>query len=397
MKRAIGAAVLFLIVNGANAANHCSPSQVQVQPNSRITVTFCEAVTMSEGDKFNIDVGGVKFPVEAELVAQQGDIATTVNTKPVDASDPSVILLAEKQQDDVTVLVGSESYPAKVIAKSLFTNYRRYKWALGPAETGDKSPGGASDGLLRTHGIAPDATDSTGAGSSSTAFRVQYSGEYANGHPIGTKGVGWQTIGTLSIDTTDKHDPSFIDNNRGTFGAQLTQISLGGVVKQGRLGLEARASKAAHRDIHDFDGAMKLAGWLPIIPAFNFMNSSGDFIAPPLSFSASFGYRNRDQDGENFHGTVFEGTALYHLFSLDRINLDVNGTWTVSRMSNRPATTPKTQRLYKATISYLQNPDSGFSVLTTIEDGSAGVMLTKVRQYFLGLALSKINFSGASK
>lgn len=395
MKQALVAAVLFFLAAGANAATHCSPSNVQVQPDSRITVVFCEKITLSKGDKFNIDVGGVKFPVEADLVAQQGDIATTVNTKPVDASDPSVVLLAEKQQDDVTVLIGSESYPAKVIAESLFTNYRRYQWAVGPAETGDKSAASSTDNLLRTG--APDATDSSGAGSSNTGFRVQYSGEYANGHPIGTKGVGWQTIGTLAIDTTDKHDPSFIDNNRGTFGVQLTQLSLGGVVKQGRFGVEARASKAAHRDIHDFDGAVKLAGWLPIIPAFNFMNSSGNFVAPPLSFSASFGYRNRDQEGENFHGPVFEGTALYHVFALDRINLDVNGTWTVNRMSNRPATTPRTQRLYKAAFYYLQNPDTGFAILTTIEDGSAGVMLTKVRQYFLGLALSKINFSGGSK
>src|SRR5205823_3531619 len=119
-----------------------------------------------------------------------------------------------------------------------------------------------------------------------------------------------------------------------------------------RLGVEARGSKAAHQDVHDFDAAIKAAGWLPIVPALNFLNSSGNFIAPPLSLSASYGYKNRDQQGEHFHGLVFEGTALYQLFALDRINVDLNGTWTVNRLSNRPTTTPKTQRMYKATISY---------------------------------------------
>ncbi|HET9225173.1 MAG TPA: hypothetical protein VFR31_00785, partial [Thermoanaerobaculia bacterium] len=120
----------------------------------------------------------------------------------------------------------------------------------------------------------------------------------------------------------------------------------------------------------------------------------GDFIAAPLSFKASYGYRDRDQSGESADGYVFEGSALYHLFLLDRFQISFNATWTHNDLDSSEDV-PSTQRLYKATIAYLEDPESGFKVLTSIEDGSAGVMLRKVRQYFIGVAVSKLNLNGS--
>ncbi|MES1240696.1 MAG: hypothetical protein ABUT39_03660 [Acidobacteriota bacterium] len=80
---------------------------------------------------------------------------------------------------------------------------------------------------------------------------------------------------------------------------------------------------------------------------------------------------------------------------LDRFQLSFSATLTHNDLDNQSENIPRTQRLYKATISYLENLDSGFKVLTSIEDGSAGVMLRKVRQYFVGVAISKLDLNGS--
>ena len=89
----------------------------------------------------------------------------------------------------------------------------------------------------------------------------------------------------------------------------------------------------------------------------------------------------------------FEAFDLPYLF--DNYQVTFDATYTHSDLDVRPADVPSTQRLYKATIAYLQ-PDSTFKVLTSIEDGSAGVMLREVRQYFVGIALSRLNLGGSS-
>jgi len=376
--------VLLLIGSVARAA--CT-SQLQVQPSGHIAIDFCAPLTVAQGDGFTITIDGVAIPVVAETVVDLEDVIK-VETDVVNPASPEVVLLGQGGNEKVTASVGSQTVTLTVKARSTnFQNYRKYTWSVGPATKGNK------DGSSST---STAATTTTTDNASPGAIRLQYNASFAKGRPLSDKStIPLQTIGTLEIDTTDQHDPGFIDNNRGTFGLQIARLGLGNFLKQGRIGVEARASKAFHADVHDLDGALTLAGWLPVIPSLNILNREGNFLAPPLSFSASYGYRNRDQSGDRFHGRVFEGKALYHVFAGDRFNLDFAGTWTINDMYNRPTTTPKTQRLYKATISYLENPNRGFTVLTTIEDGSAGVMLTKVRQYFIGLALSKINFSGS--
>jgi len=400
MKRLIAVLLPLLFAVPAFAAD-CTPTTVQVIPSGKIDLTFCQGFTgLSEGDQLSIEVGGVSIPLVVDSATDLGVGGVVVEADAANPAAPEIALLREGKTTDVKLQVNSKTMDVELepedSTKQSYKTYRRYTWSLGPAKKQEQSTTTDDGTVLLVASTA--AAAGTNNKTSSDAVRLQYSGEYASGAPFaaGISG-GLQMLGTLSIDTTDQNDPGFIDNNRGTFGLQATRLSFANLLKQGHFGVEARASKAFHSNIRDLDGAVTFGGWLPFIPAANFLNGDGDFIAPPLSFTASYGYRNRKQTSETFHGRVFEGSALYHVFAVNRFNVDVNGTWTINSMSNRPATTPRTQRLYKATISYLQNPESGFTVLTTIEDGSAGVMLTKVRQYFLGLALSKINFSGGSK
>ena len=184
--------------------------------------------------------------------------------------------------------------------------------------------------------------------------------------------------------------------NRATAGFRWDVPPAGNILKQGKIGFEGRASKAFHSDIHDLDAAVTFSGWVPVLKTINLFNDEGDYISAPLSFDVSYGYRNREEAGSSYKGRIFEASALYHIFAANRYKLDLSATWTVNDLSNRPATTPRTQRMYKAAVSYLADPAKGFSVLTTIEDGSAGVMLTDLRQYFIGLAISKLDFSGGN-
>jgi hypothetical protein len=47
-------------------------------------------------------------------------------------------------------------------------------------------------------------------------------------------------------------------------------------------------------------------------------------------------------------------------------------------------------------ISYLESPATGFKIAASYENGSIGPVLTQVKQFFLGIAVSKFSFSGSS-
>jgi hypothetical protein len=405
MMRRIATLVLLLSAAAAHSAFAvCGQATLRAFSNTNISIgevpantDGCAVGTPAAGDPVSIKAGGET--IATTVIKYSAGITTSTATLRGILQLASVDPAPEKLQlinneTTVSVTIGQATFDARVLSPT--PNYFRYRWSVGPATSGDPN-GGGSGSSTSSRGII--ANDTTGSGSTSTsdsagAIRIQYSAQYANSGMFGTKVGTAETVATIDIDTTDQNDTSFIDNNKATLGFQWNLPPAGNVLKQATVGFAGSAAKSFHQDIHDIDATVNFSGWLPIIHTLNIFNREGQFISAPLSFTTSYGYRNREQSGDTFHGRVFEATALYHIFAADRYKLDLAGDWTVNDLSNRPSTIPRTQRMYKATISYLADPSRGFSLLTSFEDGSAGVMLTKVRQYFVGLAVAKINFSG---
>jgi|GEM_PF-2134098 len=277
--------------------------------------------------------------------------------------------------------------------KNVPQNVKRYKWAIGPASKSDNSGSSGSTTIAGAGGA-----DSTTTPSSTNAMRLQVEGEYARDGFFGQNAskLPFRTHGTLSIDTTNSSDPSYIDNNQVTLGLQ-TQRKNYAAIKQLHFGIEGRLSKAAHQDVHDGSVVATFSAWFPEVPSITILSSVPAYIAPPLSIALSYGYGNKQTSDATYHGRSGDATVSYLLYAYDKYELAASEKWTLNDLSNRPATIPRTQKLFKVQISYLENPATGFKVAASYEDGSIGPVLTKVKQYFIGVALSKFSFSGASK
>lgn len=355
----------------------CTGENIQARSATAIAVTLCD-VTLATGDTVTVSAGGqdAQFTVTGTGV----NLVANPKTYTLAAADASALKVFDF--GTVQITAGGTKRPVRVL--SLFENYRRHSASAGPANA-DTAKGGAT-------------------GSSTAALGLQYDGEYARGGILGTKtppigvdatsGAAYQTRAAISIDTTDQTDPSFVDDNRLTLGARRLDLDFGSVYSQGSAGFDVRVGRAFHRDVRDVDAVAVVAGQLPFVPSYTFASNTR-FIAQPLTFTASYGYRNRHDNATSVHGTVFEGSALYHLYLYDAYAFDVSGTWTINSKDLQNATTPRTQRMFRAKLLYLANPKNGFSLLTTVENGSAGVMLRSIRQYFIGMSISK--FGSSSK
>lgn len=383
------ALVLALLLVSSAALGQCNPN-LRVQSPTLIALNLCPGTTApAVGDPLTIEAGGGQIVTTVTLVKAPTSPVfaglTVVNatlTEPAKAQENMLLLVGI---DTATVKLGSSSLTVTVQKGLEELNTSKTEWSVGPA----------------TKGNSDEAAAAAAAGSTSTstvdnALRFRYTGDFARGGFFGRQmGSLLQTTASLSIDTTDQSSPDFIDNNQVSLGARVTNLSFGRLLMHGNIGIEARLEKAFHQDLRNVDAVVTASGWIPVIPSLTLF-SHGDFIDAPLSFKASYGYRDRSQGGESVNGRVFEGSALYHLYLLDQFQVNFSATITHNDLDSQPANTPRTQRLYKGTIAYLENPNSGFKVLTSIEDGSAGVMLRKVRQYFIGIALSKIDLKGGS-
>lgn len=362
----------------------CVP-QIQVAPTSRIEITTCPTMpTLTAGQNFTIDPGnGVPLAVTVAEV-RSSSLATVVITTPLDPGTPAITAINQGQT--VTLKINDQSISANVQSTPSVLDITRYSWSIGPATQGNQT--------AQTPGPndppAAEMSDPTGA------IRLRYDGEYARGGFFGkeTRSI-LQTIATLSIDTTDQDSSGFIDNNMATIGTHWTGFSFGRLWMHGKAGVDVRYQQAVHSDVRNGDVVATVSGWVPVARSITLFSRNGDFIAAPLSFTASYGYRDHEAQSVASRGRVLDVTANYNMYLFDQYQLNLTGTWTHNDLDGA-AKLPSTQRMYKATIAYLANPSTGFKVLTSYENGSAGVMLTDVRQYFIGVALARLNLGGGS-
>jgi hypothetical protein len=380
-------AALALLLLTASSALAQAPTgtctnKIQGLSATQITAVICDGSALPlENQTMLVQVGGSQFETNVKKVTSVFGF-NVVDAAVTDAGKAQENLVLLSGAPTATLQYQSTSLPVNVLPADPLTAKNRvdYEWAVGPAKAPNTNPDTPTT----------DATDLD-------AVRLTASGNYARGGIFGMnrgKESLLQSTASLSIDTTDTDNPAFADNNRAAAAVQFTNLSAGRIWMHGNAGIETHVDKAFHSDVQNFDAVLKVSGWVPVLRSYSLFTTQGEFIAAPLSFSASYGYRDRRQQGTSGSGRVFEGTAQYNLFLFDDYQVTFNGTWTVNDMSDRGATVPRTQKLFAVTISYLANNRTGFRGVASFQDGSAGSMLRDVRQYFIGVGLAKLNLGG---
>jgi len=376
-------ALLLLAASSALAQTGTCTNKIQGLSATQVTAVICEGSALpAEGQPMIVAVGGSQFETNVKKVTPVFGF-NVVDAAVTDAGKAQENLILLSGAPTATLQYQTTSLPVNVLPADPVTAKNRvhYDWAVGPAKAPNTDP-------------ANPTTDATDLDS----VRITANGEYARGGIFGMKTAKeslLQSTATIAIDSTNSDTPAFADNNRAAAAVEFTNLNAGRIWMHGNAGVEARADKAFHSDVQNIDAVLKVSGWVPVLRSFTLFSTQGEFIAAPLSFSASYGYRNRRQQGTSGSGRVFEGTAQYNLFLFDDYQVTLSGTWTVNDMTDRLATVHRTQRLYKATISYLADNRAGFRGVASFQDGSAGSMLQDVRQYFIGVGLARLNLGGS--
>jgi hypothetical protein len=345
----------------------------------------CDQVipTIDAGDEITIVAAGKQFGADTRRVVRTDKLVRieAVAGGPAAADDATLDQLATDAT--ATVTLGTTSFAATIVNPNApLLDITRYAWSLGPA--------------TKSSATASTNTNESAEG----AFRLTYDGEYARPGFFG-RGTGdakFQTLATLSLDTTNSDDTGYIDNNRATLGIQSVDLPLSDLLAQSHFGIEGRVTRSLHQSAQDSDLAVTFSTWIPSLPSKTIFSTTPGFISPPLAVSLSYGFRNKDVPGaKSVSGRSGEATATYYLYAFDKYQMTLSGKWTLNDMSDRPSTIPRTQRLYKVAIAYLVNPAKGFEVQTSFESGSVGPLATKVRQYAIAIAAKKFSMAGGSK
>lgn len=196
---------------------------------------------------------------------------------------------------------------------------------------------------------------------------------------------------SVSIDTTDRKGKGtqFVDDNRLIAAIRSPEKTLGTVLNRVRLGLEGQFAKAIHTEDRNTDVTVVIDGWMPFFQAVNLLSQSRTRTLP-LSFRLSAGRRSQNVSGVKSNGNLADGTLTYHLYLLDHYAVDLSAETVFNDVSNRPASTPRTQHSYKAAIFYKADPLSKFSAVASFENGHSGPVFTKLRQYFVGIGIQQL-------
>jgi hypothetical protein len=243
-------------------------------------------------------------------------------------------------------------------------------------------------------GQATATEDASTTTADDTAFEFQYTGAYVVFPPRGDARKKWWDRGvqqeyTVSIDTSNQKAATFTDDNSASAAVYLPRFSTGSLLNRARFGTVATYSRAFHSTAQNFDGKLVFEGWLPFVQVQSLF-SKNRYAAPPLSFSAGWGYRDQTTADNHSHGTVFDGAVAYHLYLMDQYRVDFEYLTVVNQLNDRPATTPKTQHTWKASVLMSPQPGSAFSAVFAVENGHSGPVFTQLRQYFVGIGLQQL-------
>jgi hypothetical protein len=227
------------------------------------------------------------------------------------------------------------------------------------------------------------------------AYRLQITSSYSYRPPFVPTGATQsfksrlQRDFSFKIDTTDK-TTGYVDDNSVSAGAFIPRLNLGGVVAQGKFGGQVSYQRPMHNNDHNADATATAAGLIPAVQAMNLFTTERK-LASPLSLAISAGYRSKRMTGTNYRGRVFSGTAFYHLYLLDNYRIDLTASTTYNDLNNLPAGTPKTQHAFTAAVYYEPTPNAPFTAMASFQSGSFGAVLTKLKQYFIGVSVTKID------
>ncbi|HEV2721368.1 MAG TPA: hypothetical protein VG323_15205 [Thermoanaerobaculia bacterium] len=204
---------------------------------------------------------------------------------------------------------------------------------------------------------------------------------------------------SISIDTTDRQtttDKKFVDDNRIAGAIHSPEYTFGPAMTNGlpffnrvRAGIEGQIARAMHSENRNRDFTIVVDGWLPFLQSINLL-SAGRTVTLPLAFHLSAGHRHQDVDGNESGGRVADASLIYHFYVFDHYAVDLTAKTLLNDVSDRPASTPRTQHSYKAQVSYKQDALSKFSVVASFENGHSGPVFTKLKQFFLGVGAQQL-------
>ena len=227
------------------------------------------------------------------------------------------------------------------------------------------------------------------------AYQLQLTSSYSYRPPFIATGASapfWSRIQrdfALKVDTTEK-STGYVDDNSVSAGAFLPRLNLAGILAQGKIGGQVDYQKPIHSNDHDVDATATAAALIPALRAVNLFSTQPK-LASPLSLALSYGFRSKRMSSMDYRGRVLSGTAFYHLYLMNNYRIDLTATTTYNDLSKLPAGTSKTQHAFTAAIYYEPSPNAPFNAVASFQNGSFGAVATKVKQYFIGVAVSKID------
>jgi|GEM_PF-920595 len=382
---------LSLLLASFTASADCTGKlSVGVQQQT-ITATFptSDAPAVKHGDPVSLTIGDTVLKTTvADVTELPAPVSQTLITfdPPAGAKFENGVLKVDadigSNAAKLAFSEGGEDKSADLCLVGQF-NSTAHSLTVGAASASDNSSSQAG------------AAASDAGATQDTATRIQYKAssrrfrEAQNAKPDDILSARLaMTEFAVSIDTTNKKGEKFVDDNSFRAGYYTPRRS-GFIFNRVRFGVAAQHSRAFHVGDHNSDATLALDGWLPFFRAFNF-GTPQKRLALPLSFRLSAGNRWQDVSGVNSHGPVAEWAFLYHVYLLSDYRLDLEHRTVFNDVKERPATTPRTQHTWKASLFMFLGDDSRFNAVASYENGHSGPVFTQLRQYFLGVGVKNL-------